>query len=304
MIFLDIYGIINRQVGQICKFPKGANTMTNAVTETKRFRKASKRRIRWDRVFTCALITVFTFHAARGILNSNTRREQDAASTSSVSKEDEISCTTGINALVAETSTVTTTTEAPQITQKQIVVTGGFKLKLKASDESMGIEGIYFSKKLGRIISTREQKMLMLLVLSESAYEPHDAQVGVASTVLNRVLYEKMFPDNIEEVVTQPAQFSPVIMKNPENIYSKGYNGFYLQGGKVEVFWDDYPETVRNSVRQAVYEALDGTDPTECIGGALYYCNMNALSYDEYEYRKNIGEVKVFGLTTFYREWN
>lgn len=275
---------------------------TNAVTTTKR-RKASKRRIRWDRVFTCALITAFTFHAGRSILNSCTKGEHDATSTSSVSEEDELTCTTGMNALVAGTSTVTTTTEAPQTTKKQIVVEN-MKLELKASDESMGIEGVYFSKKLGYDVSTREQKMLMLLVLSESAWEPHDAQVGVAATVLNRVLYKKMFPDDIESVVTQPAQFSPVIMKNPGDMYSQKWNGFYLQGGKVEVFWEDYPESVRSSVRQAVYEALDGTDPTECIGGALYYCNMNALSDEELEYRENIGEVRVFGLTTFYKEWN
>ena len=278
--------------------------MTTLVTATKRTRKASKRRIRWDRVFTCALITTFAFHAGRGILNSHTKGDHDATSTSSVSEESEVTTTTGMNALIVGTSTTaTTTTGAPQTTQKQIVAEN-MKLDLKASDESMGIEGIYFSKKLGRVVTAREQKMLMLLVLSESAWEPHDAQVGVAATVLNRVLYEKMFPDDIEGVVTQPAQFSPVIMKNPGGMYSKVYNGFYLQGGEVEVFWEDYPETVRDSVHKAVYEALDGTDPTECVGGALYYCNMNALSYEELEYRSTIGETKVFGLTTFYREWN
>ena len=132
-----------------------------------------------------------------------------------------------------------------------------------------------------------------------------NAQVGIVSTVLNRVLYnEKMFPNSIEKVVTQPAHFSPVIMKNPETTYSKGYNGFYLQSGKVEVFWEDYSESVRNSVRQAVYEALDGTDPTECVGGALYYCNMNQLTNEELEYRSSIGESITLGSTTFYRVWN
>lgn len=279
--------------------------MTSVVTTAKRIRPRSKRRIRWDRVFTCALIPVLLYATGRSILNSCTNGELDATCTSSVDEEGESSCTTGINAFATELSTKITATEAPHnISDKKNVVTEGFKLQLKATDESMGIKGIYYSKKLGRIISTREQKMLMLLVLSESAVEPYDAQVGVAATVLNRVLAENMFPDTIEKVVTQPAQFSPVIMKNPENSYSKGYNGFYLQGGKVEVLWKDYSKSVQNSVRQAVYDALDGTDPTECVGGALYYCNMSVLSYEELQYRDSIGEEVVFGSTTFYREWD
>ena len=72
---------------------------------------------------------------------------------------------------------------------------------------------------------------------------------------------------------------------------------------KVEVLWENYPKSVRESVHQAVYDALDGTDPTECVGNALYYCNMNELSHEELEYRSNIGETITLGSTTFYKEW-
>ena len=282
--------------------------MTTAVT-TKRICTTTNRRVRWDRVFTCALTPVLAIGLVQGISSAYTDGLGNAKSTSSVIEDS--GYLGGYNAnypITTEVTNYTETTEVQTTTAKRQILVDesqyGFKLEIKASDKSMGIEGIYFSKKLGRLVSVRELKMLAMLVLSESALEPHDTQVGVAATVLNRVLDEKMFPNSIEEVVTQPAQFSPVIMKNPENSCSQGYNGFYLQGGKVEVFWEDYSETVQNSVRQAVYEALDGTDPTECVNGALYYCNMNVLTYEELKYRENIGENITLGSTTFYRDWN
>ena len=283
--------------------------MTNVV-KTKRRCATSKRRIRWDRVITCTLTPVVAVCLVHSIWTTYTNGVTNAPSMPSVNEENPVfSCNNANTHTVTEKTTYTQTTQKQTTTtQKQIVVderTDGFKLKVKTSCEAMGIEGIYFSKKLERIISVRDLQILMMLVLSEGAWEPHDAQVGIAATVLNRVLYdEKMFPNSIEKVVTQPAQFSPVIMKNPETTYSKGYNGFYLQSGKVEVFWEDYSESVRNSVRQAVYEALDGTDPTECVGRAIYYCNMNQLTYEELEYRSSIGESITLGSTTFYREWN
>lgn len=284
--------------------------MTKEVVKTKRMCATSKRRIRWDRVITCALTPVVAICLAHSIWTSYTKGVTNATSTPSVSEEMQYSCGNNVSsAFAADTTTCTQTTEAQiTTTYKEIVIderTDGFKLKVKTSEKAMGIDGIYFSKKLERIISTREQQILMMLVLSEGAWEPYDTQVGIASTVLNRVLYdEKMFPNSIEKVVTQPAQFSPVIMKNPETTYSKGYNGFYLQGGKVEVFWEDYPVEVRDSVRQAVYNALDGTDPTNCVGGAIYYCNMRELTYEELEYRSTIGQSITIGHTTFYREWD
>lgn len=277
--------------------------MATAVLATKRCRSHCKRRIRWDRVFTSVLIPVVCVSIGRRIHASCTKDTVDAPSiiTESVhvvapSYSAELS---GFREVPAKNTAVVRDTNRILVDDKIY----GFRLALKASNSEMGIKGIYFSKKLGRIVSDREQKILMFLVLSEGAWEEYDAQVGIAATVLNRVLYEKQFPDSIEKVVTQPEQFSPVIMKNPETSYGKAYNGFYNQGGKVEVLWENYPKSVQESVHQAVYDALDGADPTECVGNALYYCNMSELSYEELEYRSNIGETITFGSTTFYREW-
>ena len=191
-------------------------------------------------------------------------------------------------------------------TQKNIVVddsVAGFKLKLKTSAKEMGIDGEYYSAKLKHNVSVRELQILSMLVLAEAANEPHDAQVSVTASVLNRVLNEK-FPNTIEEVIVQPAQFSPVIMKNPKETWQKGWNGFYHQGGKTEVLWQDYSKSVTDSVLQSVYNALDGADPTECVGGALYYCNYSQLTNEELEYRSTVGEIVTFGWTSFYRDWN
>lgn len=276
---------------------------TAVLTATERCRSHRKRRIRWDRVFTSALIPVVCVSIGRRIHASCTKDTVDAPSniTESVhavapSYSAELS---GFNEVHAKSTAVIRDTNRILVDDK----TCGFKLALKASNSEMDIEGIYFSKKLGRLVTDREQKILMFLVLAEGAWEDYDAQVGIAATVLNRVLNEKMFPDSIEKVVTQPEQFSPVIMKNPDTPYGKGHNGFYNQGGKVEVLWENYPKSVRESVYQAVYDALDGTDPTECVGNALYYCNMNELSHEELEYRSNIGETITLGSTTFYKEW-
>ena len=284
--------------------------MTKQVVKTKRVCAKVKRRIRWDRVITCALTPVVAVCLAHGIWTSYTNGVTNAPGPSSFNEGKQYTCDNNGNlAIVTVTTTCTQTTEAQTTTTtyKNVVIDekdAGFKLKIKTSAKDMGIEGIFFSKKLERIISVRDLQILMMLVLSEGAWEPYDTQVGIASTVLNRVLYnEKMFPNTIEKVVTQPAQFSPVIMRNPETSCSSGKNGFYNQGGKVEVIWEKYPVEVRDSVRQAVYDALDGADPTNCVGGAIYYCNMRELTYEELEYRSSIGQSITIGHTTFYREW-
>lgn len=281
-----------------------------ATGTAKRYCTSRKRKIRWDRILTCALIPVITVLGVHSIANAYKNKcVSDAAGKSDYVEAyngtvDEYECIniTQVPSEEATTETHTTTT----IKRKQIVVdehNAGWKLKLKSSASSMMIDGEYFSSKLKNNVSVRELQILMMLVLSEGAWETHDAQVSIAATVLNRVQYQKMFPDTIEKVVVEPSQFSPVIMKNPERNFPKGLNGFYINSGKTEVHWEDYPKSVQESVRKAVYEALDGTDPTDCIGGALYYCNMNVLEHEEKIYRSDIGETITLGKTTFYREW-
>ena len=277
--------------------------MTYVEVKTKRYRTASKRRIRWDRVLSCTLVPVMAAFVVRGMA-SDTSRFDHAEGTDAVVTDDITNpcSTTATDYLSCSITTTTSTTQ----TTKNIVVdeaTAGFKLKLKTCAKDMGIHGIYWSHKLERIINVRDQQILAMLVLAEGAYEPYDTQVGIAATVLNRVLYEKMFPDDIEAVVVQPHQFSPVIMRNGTSYYDEGWNGFYNNNGKEEVIWTNYPEEIRSQVLMAVYRALDGDDTTASVGGALYYCNMSQLDDSERKYRENIGASITFGRTTFYREW-
>ena len=82
------------------------------------------------------------------------------------------------------------------------------------------------------------------IVYAESKGEPFEGKVAVASVILNRVL-NSGFPDTIEEVVFQPYAFSCVV------------------DGQISV------EPTQECF-DAVYEALNGNDPT---GEALFFYN-------------------------------
>ena len=86
--------------------------------------------------------------------------------------------------------------------------------------------------------------LMSQIVYAESKGEPFEGKVAVASVILNRVL-NSGFPDTIEEVVFQPYAFSCVV------------------DGQISV------EPTQECF-DAVYEALNGNDPT---GEALFFYN-------------------------------
>ena len=61
------------------------------------------------------------------------------------------------------------------------------------------------------------------------------------------------------------------------------------------------PETHKQQISNAVWEALSGKDPTN---GAYYFYNPDACSEKELAIRKNIGGVTVIGDHVFFSEWN
>lgn len=86
--------------------------------------------------------------------------------------------------------------------------------------------------------------LMSQIVYAESKGEPFQGKVAVASVILNRVL-SSAFPDTIEGVVFQPYAFSCVV------------------DGQINV------EPTQECF-DAVYEALNGNDPT---GEALFFYN-------------------------------
>lgn len=86
--------------------------------------------------------------------------------------------------------------------------------------------------------------LMSQIVYAESKGEPFEGKVAVASVILNRAL-NPSFPDSIREVIFQPYAFSCVI------------------DGQISV------EPSQECI-DAVYEALNGNDPT---GKALFFYN-------------------------------
>ena len=93
-------------------------------------------------------------------------------------------------------------------------------------------------------VTEEERDLLARAVYSEARGEPFQGQVAIAAVILNRVEHES-FPDEVDEVIFQPAAFTAV------------------QDGQ---FWLIPDETAY----AAVQEALEGRDPS---GGATYYYN-------------------------------
>lgn len=86
--------------------------------------------------------------------------------------------------------------------------------------------------------------LMSQIVYAESNGEPFEGKVAVASVILNRVL-NSGFPNTIHDVVFQPKAFSCVV------------------NGTIDV-------TPSKECFDAVYEALNGNDPT---GDAVFFYN-------------------------------
>lgn len=129
---------------------------------------------------------------------------------------------------------------------------------------------------------------LVMLVLCEAGNQSHECQVAVAATVINRV--KENYSSTITSVISAPNQFASY------------YGGQFLVGGypvTIDYFYDDQI----CSAESAVNSALNGMDPTNCVGGALYFYGFDGLSEDEAQLRANIqNQIQIDDLY-FYREW-
>ncbi len=101
--------------------------------------------------------------------------------------------------------------------------------------------------------NTSDADLLARLITAEAESEPYNAKVGVGGVVVNRV-NDSRFPNTISGVV-----------------YEKSYG--YYQFTPVENGWINKPAS--ESAKQAAYEALHGSDPSN---GAVFYFDDSATN--------------------------
>ncbi|MCK8816474.1 cell wall hydrolase [Natroniella sulfidigena] len=99
-------------------------------------------------------------------------------------------------------------------------------------------------------VSDEEVELLARIIHGEARGEPYIGQVAVGAVVLNRVI-DSYFPDDIEAVIYQSGQFSPVF------------------DGQINL-------TPNRTAYRAAEAALRGEDPTR---GAVYFYNPRTANY-------------------------
>lgn len=120
-------------------------------------------------------------------------------------------------------------------------------------------------------ITQSDIELMAKLVYAESRGEPFEGKVGVVSVVLNRVL-NPSFPNTIKDVIFQKNAFSCV---DNNDIIA-------------------YPD---QNCYEAVYEALNGTDPTN---DALFYYNPE-ISTCSWMNNVNKNDVCCIGHHIFFK---
>lgn len=155
-----------------------------------------------------------------------------------------------------------------------------FQLSNNKSDNEKGMQ-----------VSDEDFNNLTMLVLAEAGGQPHDGQVAVVATVLNR--YKERNYASIYDVIFAPGQFSCCV------------NGYFCHANGVPLSFEDYPREMVDNAMKAVEEGLKGKDPTKDAlgGGCLYYYNPDYTSNEELAKRANIQTTYRIGDHVFYREW-
>ncbi len=117
-----------------------------------------------------------------------------------------------------------------------------------------------------------EQKDLLVRIISaEARGESMEGQIAVGAVVLNR-MESPDFPDNLQDVIYQKDQFSPV------------------EDGSLYL-------TPHVRAKEAAQKALAGEDPT---GGALYFYNPDKAKNGEW-FEQNTTPLKKIGNHVFSR---
>ena len=160
----------------------------------------------------------------------------------------------------------------------------------------------YYSKRLGRYVTSFEMYHLTRICYSEAGTQGITGKTAVVATILNRMEDTTgLFENRIYDVIFQEYQFSSADILDD----ARETAGKYFSGG-IELEYASLDDGIKADCLTAVKRALDGEDPTrEITGGALFFYNPDQCSDEELALRANIPYDKIFIEEDhwFHREW-
>ncbi|MBP5532831.1 MAG: cell wall hydrolase [Lachnospiraceae bacterium] len=132
-----------------------------------------------------------------------------------------------------------------------------------------------YNEKFTKKVTEKEYEILCRIVQAEAGDQDVYGRILVANVILNRVNYEKEFPNDIEGVVFEKKQFSPIS------------NGAY------------YRVVVDDVTREAVDRCLSGEDYSD---GALYFFMRSATAASTASWFDTLTFVCKYGCHEFFKD--
>lgn len=132
-----------------------------------------------------------------------------------------------------------------------------------------------YNEKFTKDVTAKEYEILCRIVQAEAGDQDVYGRILVANVILNRVNYQKEFPNDIEGVVFEKKQFSPIS------------NGAY------------YRVVVDELTTEAVDRALAGEDYSD---GALYFFMRSATAKSTASWFDSLTFVVKYGCHEFFKD--
>lgn len=132
-----------------------------------------------------------------------------------------------------------------------------------------------YNEKFTKKVTEKEYEILCRIVQAEAGDQDVYGRILVANVILNRVNYEKEFPNDIEGVVFEKKQFSPIS------------NGAY------------YRVVVDDVTREAVDRCLSGEDYSY---GALYFFMRSATAASTASWFDTLTFICKYGCHEFFKD--
>ncbi|MBQ6025038.1 MAG: cell wall hydrolase [Lachnospiraceae bacterium] len=132
-----------------------------------------------------------------------------------------------------------------------------------------------YNEKFTKKVTEKEYEILCRIVQAEAGDQDVYGRILVANVILNRVNYEKEFPNDIEGVVFEKKQFSPIS------------NGAY------------YRVVVDDVTREAVDRCLSGEDYSD---GALYFFMRSATAASTASWFDTLTFICKYGCHEFFKD--
>ncbi len=132
-----------------------------------------------------------------------------------------------------------------------------------------------YNEKFTKKVTEKEYEILCRIVQAEAGDQDVYGRILVANVILNRVNYQKEFPNDIEGVVFEKKQFSPIS------------NGSY------------YRVVVDDVTKEAVDRCLSGEDYSD---GALYFFMRSATAASTASWFDSLTFICKYGCHEFFKD--